>query len=184
MSAFEARSERIVFLDRDGVVNHDSPDFVRSVADWKPLPGSLEAIARLTEAGHRIVIISNQSGLARGLFDRSALDAIHAHLRAEVARAGGRIDGIFICPHLPADGCDCRKPKPGLIRQAERALGLNARDAPFVGDRASDLGAARAAGCRPVLVESGLGFSELREEELVGVAIHASLCEFVDALLS
>lgn len=174
----------VVFLDRDGVVNEESADFVRSADQWHPLPGSLEAIARLCEAGYRVVIISNQSGLARGLFDRAALEAIHARLRSEVARFGGRIDGIFVCPHLPSAGCECRKPRPGLIRQAESALGLDARGAPFVGDRASDLRAARAAGCRPVLVESGRGFPELRAEELLGVAVHGSLREFVDALLA
>ena len=174
----------VVFLDRDGVINHESPDFVRSVAEWRPLPGSLEAIARLTAAGLRIVVVSNQSGLARGHFDRPTLDAIHEHLCQQVASVGGRIDGIFTCPHLPTDGCDCRKPRPGLIRQAERALGVEARGAPFVGDRASDLRAARAAGCRPVLVRSGRGFSELAADELVGVAVHANLWAFVDAWLS
>lgn len=175
--------DRVVFLDRDGVVNEDTRNYVRSVEDWRPLPGSLEAIARLTQAGYRVAIMTNQSGLARGLFDRAMLDAIHDRLRSDVAAVGGRIDGIFVCPHRPDEGCDCRKPAPGLFRQAELTLGVVARGAPFVGDRASDLRAARAAGCRPVLVESGKGFGELRQEELADVLICRDLDQFVEVFL-
>ena len=151
----------LVLLDRDGVINRDSPDYIRSVAEWQPLPGSLEAIARLTAAGFQIAVVSNQSGIARGLFSEDTLAAIHRAMRDAVAAAGGRLAGIYYCPHHPQDGCDCRKPRPGLLQRAARDLGVALAGAPFVGDKLSDVEAARAAGARPVLVgplaEQGAG---------------------------
>jgi D-glycero-D-manno-heptose 1,7-bisphosphate phosphatase len=147
----------VVLLDRDGVVNHDSDAFIRSPEQWRALPGSLEAIARLTRAGFRVAVCSNQSGIARGLLDEAELEAIHRKMCAEVEAAGGRIDGIFYCPHGPDAGCDCRKPAPGLLRQAAAALGFDLRGVPFIGDAARDLAAARAAGARPILVRTGKG---------------------------
>lgn len=153
---------RVVFLDRDGVINRDSPRFVRSLADWRPIEGSLDAIAALSRAGCRIVVVTNQSGVARRLVAPTALDRMHDALRRAVAERGGRVDAVLVCPHAPEAGCACRKPRPGLIERAARELGLDPRGAPFVGDRRTDLEAARAAGCRPIWVRSGAG----REEEL------------------
>lgn len=174
---------RWVLLDRDGVINEDSAGYVKSVDEWRPIAGSLDALARLSRAGYGIGIITNQSALARGLMDLSELERIHERLARDVAARGGRIAGIFFCPHLPGDGCACRKPRPGLIREAELELGLTAADAFFVGDRASDVRAARAAGCRPVLVQSGRGFRDLTADERAGVPVHPALEDFVASLL-
>jgi len=142
----------IVFLDRDGVLNADSPDFIKTVDEWQPIPGSLEAAARLSRAGFRVIVVSNQSGVARGLVPLEALDSIHRALRDGVEAHGGQLSGIYFCPHAPDDGCRCRKPGIELIRRAEADTGLAAKGAPFVGDRMTDLEAARRAGCRPVFI--------------------------------
>lgn len=147
----------LVILDRDGVINQDSPDYIKSPGEWIPLPGSLEAIARLTRAGWRVAVATNQSGLARGLFDPAILEAIHARMCQAVEAAGGRIHLIQYCPHGPEDGCDCRKPRPGLFHRIARDLDVSLAGVPAVGDSARDLEAARAAGCRPILVRTGNG---------------------------
>lgn len=175
---------KLVVLDRDGVINEDSDEYVKSVAEWRPIRGSLEAIARLYQAGFSVVVVSNQSGLARGLFDRAALDAIHAELRRRVEAAGGEIAGFFVCPHAPADGCDCRKPRPGLLRRAEAELGASLSGAALIGDKPSDLQLARAAGCRPILVRTGKGRATEQEADLAGAQVFDDLAEAVDALLA
>lgn len=147
----------LIVLDRDGVINRDSRDFVKSAAEWVPLPGSIEAIARLSRAGFTVAVASNQSGLGRGLFDRRALTAMHRKFRRLVASAGGRIDRIVVCPHAPGDGCNCRKPKPGLLRRLERFYRTDLRGVPVVGDSLRDLEAAAAANARPILVRTGNG---------------------------
>lgn len=147
----------LVIVDRDGVINEDSGEFIKSVAEWRPLAGSLEAIALLTRAGWRVAVVTNQSGIARGLLDETALAAIHARMHARVRAAGGELAGIYYCPHLPDAGCDCRKPRPGLLHRLESELGLPLRGAPFVGDRLSDLEAAEGVGARPILVRTGTG---------------------------
>jgi D-glycero-D-manno-heptose 1,7-bisphosphate phosphatase len=144
-------------MDRDGVINEDAPDFIKSVAEWRPIDGSLEAIADLTRAGYRVAVVTNQSGLGRGLYDEDALEAIHRHMCTMIRAAGGELAGIYYCPHRPDAGCDCRKPRPGLFRALERDLGLEVRGAPFIGDRQSDLDAAAAVGARPILVRTGTG---------------------------
>jgi len=144
-----------VILDRDGVLNRDRDDFVCSLADWSPIPGSLEAVARLSRAGFRVVVVTNQSGLARGLISQSDLDAIHARLRAQVEALGGAIDGLLFCPHSPDEGCACRKPLTGLVEKAARTLGFEPREALVVGDRRSDAELGLALGARAVLVETG-----------------------------
>lgn len=175
----------ILFLDRDGVINADSPDFIKSVDEWQPLPGSLEAIARLNRAGFEIVVITNQSGIARGLFDESALGEIHTEMSRCVELAGGRLAGIYYCPHAPEDGCACRKPMPGLIEQACAQLEVQAQGVPFIGDRLSDLVAARRAGCTPILVRSGLETpTDLEAGEWENVPVHRNLAEAADALLA
>jgi D-glycero-D-manno-heptose 1,7-bisphosphate phosphatase len=148
---------RLVVLDRDGVINRDSRDFVKSAREWVPLPGSIDAIASLSLAGFTVAVASNQSGLARGLFDRRALDAMHRKLRRLVGKAGGRIDRIVVCPHGPNDGCQCRKPRPGLLHRLGRHYRASLDGVPVIGDSMRDLQAATAVGARPILVRTGNG---------------------------
>lgn len=148
---------KLVVLDRDGVINADRDDYIRSVSDWHPLPGSLEAIARLCAAGFRVVVVSNQSAVARGYLDAATLEAIHQEMHRQTEAAGGRLAGIFVCPHGPDEGCPCRKPRPGLLHEVERRLGVSLAGVPMIGDKATDLEAARTAGCRPILVRTGKG---------------------------
>lgn len=148
---------KLIVLDRDGTINHDSDQYIKSPAEWKPIAGSLEAIARLNHAGWRVVVATNQSGLARGLFDMAALNAIHAEMHRAAARAGGRIDAIFFCPHAADAGCECRKPKPGMLHEIARRLNVELAAVPVAGDALTDLQAAAAAGARPMLVLTGKG---------------------------
>lgn len=147
----------LLILDRDGVINEDSSSYIRSLEEWIPIPGSIQAIASLSRAGYSIVIATNQSGLSRGYFTLDDLEAIHARLCSEVEEQGGRITGIFYCPHLPEEHCGCRKPATGLLEAIETELGEAARGAIFIGDSLKDLQAALAFGCRPVLVRTGKG---------------------------
>ena len=148
---------KLVVLDRDGTINHDSDQYIRSPAEWRPIRGSLEAIARLTQSGHRVIVATNQSGIARGLFDMSTLNAIHDAMHRAVHQAGGRIDAIFFCPHAADADCDCRKPKPGMLLEIARRLNTPLEGVPVVGDALRDLQAAAAAGAHPVLVLTGKG---------------------------
>ena len=148
---------KLVILDRDGTINQDSDQYIKSPSEWKPIPGSLEAIARLTQAGWRIVVATNQSGIARGLFDMSTLNAIHAELHRAVNLAGGRIDAIFFCPHAADSNCECRKPKPGLLREIAARMDVGLAGVPMVGDSLRDLQAAAAVGAKPYLVLTGKG---------------------------
>ena len=155
---------KAVFLDRDGVINRDSPDYIKRLEEFEFLPGSLEALRRLAEQGFACIVITNQSAPARGLMTREALDAIHRRLCAAVAEAGGRILDIFICPHLPADGCSCRKPKPGLLHAAQRKYGIDFSSAAMIGDSVTDIECALNAGVRTtVLVQTGNGEKAARE---------------------
>jgi D-glycero-D-manno-heptose 1,7-bisphosphate phosphatase len=144
-------------IDRDGVINEDSHDFVKSVAEWRPIKGSLEAIAALHRAGLRVAVVTNQSGIGRGLYDVAALEAIHRHMLERIRAAGGELAGIYYCPHRPDAGCECRKPRPGMFRTLERELGITVAGAPYIGDRWSDIEAADVVGARPVLVRTGTG---------------------------
>jgi D-glycero-D-manno-heptose 1,7-bisphosphate phosphatase len=148
---------KLVVLDRDGTINQDSDQYIKSPAEWKPIEGSLEAIARLTQAGWRVMVATNQSGIARGLFDVATLNAIHAELHRAVGQAGGRIDAIFFCPHAADSNCECRKPKPGLLLEIAARLNVELEGVPMVGDALRDLQAAAAVGARPVLVLTGKG---------------------------
>lgn len=150
-------SSRLVILDRDGVINHDSDDFVKSAAEFIPIDGSVDAIAGLSNAGFTVAVATNQSGIARGLFDVRRLDAIHNRLRDEVKKAGGDIGRIVYCPHHPDDACDCRKPAPGLLLRLSRQYGVPLTGVPMIGDSERDIEAAKAAGCRPILVLTGNG---------------------------
>ncbi len=157
---------KLIILDRDGTINHDSDQYIKSPAEWKPLKGSLEAIARLSQAGYRIVVATNQSGIARGLFDMTTLNAIHDALHRAVNQAGGRIDAIFFCPHAADSNCECRKPKPGMLREIAKRLNVSLDGVPVVGDALRDLQAAAAVGARPILVLTGKGRKTRDSEEL------------------
>jgi D-glycero-D-manno-heptose 1,7-bisphosphate phosphatase len=174
---------RLIVLDRDGVINEDSDAFIKSAAEWRPIAGSLEAIARLHAAGYRVVIFTNQSGLARGLFDRAALEAIHARLIGAVEAAGGKLSGIYVCPHGPNDACDCRKPLPGLLHRIESELGVSLQGVPVVGDARRDLEAALAVGARPLLVRTGKGERTLAGALPAGTEVFDDLAAVAAALL-
>ena len=148
---------KFVILDRDGTINHDSDQYIKSPEEWKPIKGSMEAIARLTQAGYRIVVATNQSGIARGLFDMTTLNAIHNAMHRAAAQAGGRIDAIFFCPHAADSDCECRKPRPGMLLEIARRFNVPLAEAYMVGDAVRDVQAAAAAGTRPVLVLTGKG---------------------------
>lgn len=171
-------------IDRDGVINEDSDDFVKSVAEWRPIAGSVEAIAALHRAGWRVAVVTNQSGIGRKLYDEPTLLEIHEHMRARVRAAGGELAGIFYCPHLPDEGCECRKPKPGMFRALERELGVHVAGAPYIGDRISDIEAADAVGARPMLVRTGTGAAT--ERLLAGrqVAVFDDLAAAARSLLA
>ncbi|MBL8200969.1 MAG: D-glycero-beta-D-manno-heptose 1,7-bisphosphate 7-phosphatase [Chromatiales bacterium] len=148
---------RLVVLDRDGVINRESRHFIRRPEEWIPLPGSVEAIAELTHAGFTVVVASNQSGVGRGLFSGDMLAAIHERMTQTVEAAGGRLDGIWFCPHRPEDACECRKPRPGLLRQIEAHYGVTLQGIPAIGDSYRDLEAAWRVGARAMLVRTGNG---------------------------
>ncbi len=172
----------IVILDRDGVINEDSTEHVRSTEDWKPIDGSIEAIALLKQKHLRVFVATNQSGIARGLFDENQLEAIHNRMREVVETAGGAIEGIVYCPHDESDKCDCRKPRPGLLRQIEHLTGESIKGCPFVGDSLRDIEAARAGGCEPILVMTGNG-AKTQEAVSDSVRIFKNLSEFAQNLL-
>ncbi len=175
---------KLIILDRDGVINRDSDAFVKSPDEWVALPGSLEAIARLSQSGWTVAVATNQSGLARGLFDMNTLNAIHAKLHREVAALGGDVDAIFLCPHGPDDGCVCRKPLPGMMHDIGRRYDINLAGVPAVGDSLRDLQASAQAGCTPWLVLTGNGEKTRAKGGLpAGTRICADLAEMVDLLL-
>jgi D-glycero-D-manno-heptose 1,7-bisphosphate phosphatase len=174
---------KLVILDRDGTINVDSPDYIKSPAEWQPIPGSLEAIARLQQADYRVVVATNQSGIGRGLFDTQALFAIHEKLQRALGPVGGRIDAFFFCPHKPDDGCRCRKPQPGMLLEVARRFNVAIEDVLVVGDSRKDLDAAAAAGARPVLVLTGNGASTQEQGGLPrGTAIYPDLAAFARQL--
>lgn len=177
---------KLVILDRDGVINHDSDDYIKSPEEWKPIPGSIEAISRLHREGYHVVIATNQSGVARGLFDLNVLSKIHNKMLEAIRSEGGEIEGIFFCPHGPNDGCRCRKPLPGLYDEIADRLKANLQDVYAVGDSERDIVAARSVGMRPVLVRTGKGDRTLKKNKKLGVGllICADLAAFADALIS
>lgn len=175
---------KLIILDRDGVINFDSDQFIKSPDEWKPIPGSLEAIARLTREGWRVVVATNQSGLARGLFEMATLNAIHAKMHKAVAQAGGRIEAVFYCPHAADMNCACRKPKSGLFDEIAARYGRDLAGVPAVGDSLRDLLAAASVGARPLLVRTGKGEKTLAAGGLPeDTPVFADLSEAVDHLL-
>lgn len=174
---------KLIIVDRDGVINRESDAFVKSADEWVALPGSLEAIALLNQAGWRVAVATNQSGLGRGLFDMAALNAMHAKLRHELTRLGGNVEGIFMCPHAPDEGCDCRKPLPGLMHAIGERLEVELAGVPAVGDSLRDLQAAAAAGCAPILVLTGNGHKTLERGDLPpGTVVYDDLMAVARAL--
>ncbi len=173
----------LVILDRDGVINEDSDAYIKSPAEWRPIPGSLEAIARLNRAGFLVAIATNQSGVGRGLFDLRTLTAIHTRMRRELAAVGGRVDAIFFCPHSPEAQCHCRKPQPGLLQEIKERFQVPLDDVPAIGDSLRDLQAAQAAGAMPMLVLTGKGPAARLQAEAMGIAVHRDLAGAVQAII-
>ncbi len=174
-----------IILDRDGVINQDSDAYIKSPDEWIPIPGSLEAIARLSQAGYQVVVATNQSGLARGLFDQATLDAIHHKMESAIHQHGGELAGIYYCPHGPDDGCSCRKPKPGLLQQIEQELGIDPTQTVLVGDSLRDLQAATAFGIKPILVLTGKGIETAKEiDQKQPFDVYLNLVDFAETLIA
>ena len=174
---------KLVVLDRDGVINRDSDQYIKSPDEWQPIPGSLEAIARFTQAGFQVVVATNQSGLGQGLFDMAALNAMHEKMHKAVNQLGGRIDAVFFCPHVKDAGCTCRKPRPGMLLEIAARFDVTLSGVPVIGDSLRDLQAAHTAGARPILVRTGKGEQTLKAGGLPrGTEIHADLAAAAVAL--
>ncbi len=176
---------KLIILDRDGVINRDSDHYIKNPDEWEPIPGSLNAIARLNQAGFRVVVATNQSGIGRGLFDMAMLNAIHARMHRALAQVGGRIDAVFYCPHAANSNCACRKPRAGMLLEIAERFETSLHGVPAVGDSLRDLQAAVAVGATPVLVRTGKGEATLRAGGLPdGVRVHADLLAVVEEVLS
>ncbi|MCZ6796698.1 MAG: D-glycero-beta-D-manno-heptose 1,7-bisphosphate 7-phosphatase [Gammaproteobacteria bacterium] len=170
---------KMIILDRDGVINEDSDDYIKSVDEWIPIPGSLEAINRLKMAGYLVTVATNQSGISRGLFNEEVLRQIHGKMHRLLARRGASVDGIFYCPHGPQDNCTCRKPKPGLLFQIAKQFDINLAETVFVGDSISDIRAAEMANAIPVLVRTGRGEQVMQNSpEAVNLPMYDDLAHF------
>ena len=166
-----AETDKLIILDRDGVINHDSEDYIKTPEEWRPLDGSLDAIAALNAAGFRIVVVSNQSGIGRRLFSATVLDEIHRKMTSAVAAVGGAIAGIYYCPHVPDDGCDCRKPRPGLLERVKDDFGVSLARIPYVG-------------ARPILVLTGYGQATLASLDDTEVEVFPDLASAATALIA
>jgi D-glycero-D-manno-heptose 1,7-bisphosphate phosphatase len=166
---------RYVLLDRDGVINHDSDHFIKSPEEWLPIDGSLEAIALLNDHGYKVVVVTNQSGLARGLLNAATLEQIHAKMQRMAAEKGGKIDAIYFCPHGPDDECACRKPKPGLLESFASDHHASLDEVPVIGDSLRDLQAAQAVGASPMLVKTGKGEKTLLENPNLNIPVFDNL---------
>jgi len=176
---------KLIVLDRDGVINYDSDEYIKSVDEWRPLPNSIEAMAKLTQAGFRLAIAANQSGVARGYFTLDTLHAMHEKMSGLATEAGAKIDYIAYCPHGPDDQCDCRKPLPGLIAQIAKALEIDPKGAYMVGDSLRDLQAGVSAGLKPVLVLTGKGKKTFDKGlSIDGVEVFNDLNAFADHLIA
>ncbi len=176
---------KLVILDRDGVINFDSAQFIKSPAEWKPIPDSLEAIARLNQSGYKVVVATNQSGVGRGLLDMDTLNSIHEKMHKTLFAVGGRIDAIFYCPHTADADCACRKPKPGMFKRISETMNVNLNGVPAIGDSLRDLQASATVGCVPMLVRTGKGEKTLAEGNLPeGTLEFANLSAAVDYILA
>lgn len=176
--------KKLVILDRDGVINFDSDDYIKSAAEWRPIPGSLEAIARLNQHGYHVAIATNQAAISRGLFDMKTLNTIHQKLHQTAQAVGAHIDAIFFCPHAADDFCDCRKPRPGLLQAIGQRFETSLTGVPMVGDALRDMQAAFEVGCAPFLVKTGKGERTLEKGGLPpGTQVFDDLAAVVDRLL-
>ncbi len=175
-------SEKIILLDRDGVINEDSDAYIKSLDEWIPIEGSIEAIALLTQKGYRIFVITNQSGVGRGYFSLADLDAMDQKMHSLVNAAGGKIEAIYFCPHIPDEGCACRKPKPGLLKQIAHDEKINLMGVPLVGDSLRDIEAAQQVGAHGILVRTGKGERMIKTENTDGISIYDNLFAVAQAL--
>ncbi len=174
---------KLVILDRDGVINHDSDAYIKSPDEWKPIAGSLEAIAKLTQSGFHVVVATNQAGVGRGLFEMATLNAIHDKMHRAVGQAGGRIDAVFYCPHAQDANCGCRKPKPGLLEEIGHRFNTSLKGLPCIGDALRDLEAAAVAGAQPILVLTGKGKKTRLETLPADTLVFANLAEAAKSLV-
>lgn len=177
-------TQAYVLLDRDGVINHDSDDYIKSADEWNPIPGSLEAIALLNKHDYKVVVITNQSGLSRGYYNEATLAEIHLKMHQLTAAKGGKIDAIFHCPHGPNDNCDCRKPKPGLLNNFAKKNHATLTDIYFIGDKLGDIQAANAAGAKPILVKTGKGQDTLNKNPEINAPIFENLYDAAKFIIS
>jgi D-glycero-D-manno-heptose 1,7-bisphosphate phosphatase len=175
---------KLVILDRDGVINQDSDSFIKSPSEWHPIPGSLEAIAKLNHAGYHVVLATNQSGVGRGLFEVSTLNAIHDRMHRALGQIGGRIDAVFFCPHAHDAGCNCRKPRSGLLDEIASRFNVDLKGVPVIGDALRDLQAAAAVGGTPMLVLTGKGRKTREAGDLPeGTQVYDDLADAVRAIV-
>ena len=183
------QTPKLIILGRDGILNRFREDHVKEPSEWEPIPGALEAVAKLNHAGWHVVIATNQAGIGRGMIDMSAVNAVHLHMMKMLATKGGRLDAVFFCPHTRDDGCDCRKPLPGMMHDIALRYGADLSQVPMVGDTLRDLEAAQAAGCPPHLVKSGRAHLVSEAEvaqwaaAVPGTAVHDDLASFASYLL-
>lgn len=173
----------LIILDRDGVINYESPDYIKSPEEWEPIPGSLEAIAKLNQAGHTVAIATNQSGIGRGYYTIKILQAIHTKMTQNLAAVGGHLDGIFYCPHAPEDQCECRKPKPGLLLQIAQYFHADLKQALLIGDSWRDMEAAQAVSCKAILIKTIVSLQTREKINRYDIPVFHSLAEAVDSLL-
>lgn len=180
---------KLVILGRDGILNKYREDHVKSPSEWVPIPGALEAVARLNHAGWHAAVATNQAGIGRGLIDMASVNAIHTHMNQMLLAQGGRLDAVFFCPHTPEDGCSCRKPQPGMMRDIGQRYGVDLQNVPMVCDTLRDLQAAQAAGCEPHLVRTGraAGLTGEQVQQMLDKVpestVHADLGAFAEFLL-
>jgi len=177
---------KLIILDRDGVINHDSDDYIKSVDEWQPIDGSLQAIGRLCQAGYTVAIATNQSGIARGYYDVQTLHAMHKKMSRLLEQYGGYVEAIFFCPHGPKDDCDCRKPKPGMLQDIASRYQCELNNVPFIGDTINDIRTAHAAGAKPMLVRTGKGertIASADAKELENIPVYENLAAATQAIL-
>jgi len=171
---------KLIVLDRDGVINQDSPTYIKSPEEWHAIPGSIEAIAKLHRHGYKVVVATNQSGIARGYFTQNTLDAMHKKMLDQIEAAGGHIEDIFICPHGPEDGCECRKPKSGLLLQAANKFNISPSEMLIIGDSIRDILAAKNYGATAIFIKTSNKNDDLLAAKSAGISVYASLAEAVD----
>ena len=175
---------KFILLDRDGVINHDSDNYIKSTTQWRPIDQSIEAIALLNSHGYKVIVITNQSGLAHGYFDIATLQKMHEKMHTLVKQQGGKIEAIYYCPHKPEDHCDCRKPKPGLLIQCSEDYDFQLKETFFIGDKLSDIQAAQSAGATPLLVKTGKGLRTLTNNPTLTINIFNNLYDCAQFIIS